>query len=326
MTFAPRVAVDTIGTAGRLLVTPHTDESEIRDWLDAAYGSPAELHAKLDQDTAIAMVDALDQATRVLTCEHPERLDASDYDFEAYLGLNVEYLDDWDSSILDWRPSGDLGREVTALAPDGAEISFSADAEGDGIVAHFRVELPDKEFGRKHFATASTADWPVIERYVPRDEWPEPMYVGQHGPNQRHPAPEVQAVIKAAETSRAAAFAESYRIILEWTRGEHLGDTIRNDGAVILEDWTHPIEDWNVRIAVIIENSLIEDSLDEDDIDNYDTPPDWLADLYDGFEVDPDDDDAPDTTEGTPFEEAEERLLAKAGLPDSIVLRVDGPW
>lgn len=77
---------------------------------------------------------------------------------------------------------------------------------------------------------------------------------------------------------------------------------------------------------MIIENSLIEDSLDEDDIDNYDTPPDWLADLYDGFEVDPDDDDAPDTTEGTPFEEAEERLLAKAGLPDSIVLRVDGPW
>lgn len=199
MTFAPRVAVDTIGTAGRLLVTPHTDESEIRDWLDAAYGSPAELHAKLDQDTAIAMVDALDQATRVLTCEHPERLDASDYDFEAYLGLNVEYLDDWDSSILDWRPSGDLGREVTALAPDGAEISFSADAEGDEVVAHFRVELPDKEFGRKHFATASTADWPVIERYVPRDEWPEPMYVGQHGPNQRHPAPEVQAVIKAAK-------------------------------------------------------------------------------------------------------------------------------
>ena len=36
MTFTPRVAVDTIGTAGRLLVTPHTDEGEIRDWLDAA--------------------------------------------------------------------------------------------------------------------------------------------------------------------------------------------------------------------------------------------------------------------------------------------------
>nr|WP_315503842.1 hypothetical protein [Actinomyces oris] len=314
MTFAPRVAVDTIGTAGRLLVTPHTDESEIRDWFDAAYGSPAELHAKLDEETAIAMVDALDQATRVLTCEHPERLDASDYDFEAYLGLNVEYLEDWDSSILDWRPSGSLGREVTALAPDGAEVSFSADAEGDEIIAHFRVELPEKELGRKHFATTSTADWPVIERYVPRDEWPEPMYVGQRGPNRRNPAPEVQAVIKAAEASRAESFAESYRIILEWRHSEHLRS-----------DWLHPdafiIEDWTVRISTVIE-----DGHDDDDPDNYDDPPEWLADLCDGFKVDPEDENPVDTTEGAPFEDAEERLLRKAGLPSSIVIRVDGPW
>lgn len=238
------------------------------------------------------------------------------YEFVAsYLGLSVEYLDDWDSSVFDWRPSGSLGREITATAPDGAEVSFSADAEGDEIVAHFRVELPDKEFGRKHFSTAAAADWPVIERYVPRDEWPEPMYVGQHGPNQRHSAPEVETVVDKAISDRAAAFAENYRVILEWTRGER----IRND-------WLHPdtviiIEDWTVRVSATIEAGC-----DENDFASYVEPPDWLADLYDGFEVDPDDDDAPDTTEGTPFEEAEERLLAKAGLPDSIVLRVDGPW
>ena len=315
MIFTPRVAVDTIGTAGRLLVTPRTDESEIRNWLDAAYGSPAELHTKLDEETAIAMVDALDQATRVLTCEHPERLDASDYDFEAYLGLNVEYLDDWDSDVFDWRPSGSLGREITAIAPDGAEVRFSADVEGDEITAHFIVELPEKELGRDHFSTASTADWPVIERYTPRDEWPICMWAGQHGPDQRHPAPEVQAVVDKAIRDRAAVFAENYRVILEWTRGER----IRND-------WLHPdtafiIEDWTARVSAIIE-----DGLDEDDINDYDTPPDWLADLYDGFEVDPEEEDAPDTTDGAPFEAAEERLLAKAGLPRSIVLRVDGPW
>lgn len=315
MTFMPRVAVDTIGTAGRLLVTPHTDESEIRDWLDAAYGSPAELHAKLDQDTATAMVNALDQAARVLTCEHPERLDASDYDFEAYLGLNVEYLDDWDSGAFNWRPSGSLGREITAIAPDGAEIKFSADVEGDEITAHFIVDLPEKEFGRKYFSTASTADWPVIERYVPRDEWPTCMWVGQHGPSQRNPAPEVQAVADKAVNDRAAAFAESYRVILEWTRGER----IRND-------WLHPdtvsiIEDWTVYVWKIVENGD-----DEKDFESYVEPPEWLADLSDGFKVDPEDENPIDTTDSEPYEEAEERLLRKAGLPRSIVLRVDGPW
>ena len=321
MTFTPRVAVDTIGTAGRLLITPHTDESEIRDWLDAAYGSPAELHAKLDQETATAMVNALDKATRVLTCEHPERLEASDYDFEAYLGLNVEYLEDWDSDAFNWRPSGNLGREITATAPDGAEISFSADDEGDEIIAHFRVELPEKELGRNHFSTASTADWPVIERYIPRDEWPEPMYVGQHGPYTGTPATEVQAVVDKAISDRAAAFAENHRIILEWERSEHLGDSVRADGAVIQEDWAHPIEDWTVRVSMVIE-----DGRDEKDFESYVEPPEWLADLSDGFQVDPEDENAPDTTEGAPYEEAEERLLAKACLPRSIVLRVDGPW
>jgi hypothetical protein len=315
MTFTPRVAVDTIGTAGRLLITPHTDENEIRDWLDAAYGSPAELHTKLDQETATAMVNALDKATRVLTCEHPERLEASDYDFEAYLGLNVEYLEDWDSDAFNWRPSGNLGREITATAPDGAEIRFSADVEGDEIIAHFRVELPEKELGRKHFATASTADWPVIERYVPRDEWPTCMWAGQHGPNQRHPAPEVQAVVDKAVNDRAAAFAESYRIILEWRHSEHL----RND-------WLHPntvfiVEEWTVYVWKVVEAGH-----DEKDFESYVEPPEWLADLSDGFQVDPQDEDAPDTTDFKPYDDAEKRLLRKAGLDRSIVLRVGGPW
>lgn len=315
MSATPKLITDTRGDAGHMLITPLTDEGEIRVWLYAAYGSPAELHAKLDEETAIAMVDALDQATRVLTCEHPERLDASDYDFEAYLGLNVEYLDDWDSDAFNWRPSGNLGREITATAPDGAEIRFSADVEGDDITAHFIVELPEKEFGRDHFSTANTNDWPVIERYTPRDEWPEPMYVGQHGPDQRHPAPEVQAVVDKAVSDRAAAFAESYRIILEWRHSEHL----RND-------WLHPntvfiVEEWTVYVY-----KIVEDGRDEDDVESYVKPPEWLADLSDGFQVDPQDEDAPDTTDFKPYDDAEKRLLCKAGLDRSIVLRVGGPW
>lgn len=312
MSATPMLITDTIGDSGRMLVTPYTEEAEVRSWLDAAYGSPAWLRANLDEETAAGMFEAIEAVVDITE----GRGTGESYEFVAsYLGLNVEYLDDWDSGAFNWRPSGSLGREITAIAPDGAEIKFSADAEGDEITAHFRVELPEKELGRKHFSTASTADWPVIERYVPRDEWPTCMWAGQHGPRTRTPAPEVQAVADKAVNDRAAAFAESYRVILEWTRGER----IRND-------WLHPdtvsiIEDWTVYVWKIVENGD-----DEKDFESYVEPPEWLADLSDGFKVDPEDENPIDTTDSEPYEEAEERLLAKAGLPRSIVLRVDGPW
>ena len=310
MSVTPMLITDTIGDAGHMLVTPYTEEAEVRSWLDAAYGSPAWRRSNLDEETAAGMIEAIEAVIDITE----GRSTGESYEFVAsYLGLQIEYLDEWDSDVFDWRPNGDLGREITATAPDGAEISFSADDEGDEIVAHFRVELPEKELGRNHFSTASTADWPVIERYIPRDEWPEPMYVGQHGPYTGTPATEVQAVVDKAISDRAAAFAENHRIILEWERSEHLGDSVRADGAVIQEDWAHPIEDWTVRVSMVIE-----DGRDEKDFESYVEPPDWLADLYDGFEVDPEDENAPDTTEGAPYEEAEERLLAKACLPRSI--------
>ena len=300
MSTTPMLITDTIGDAGRMLVTPHTAEAEVRSWLDAAYGSPAWLRANLDEETADGMFEAIEAVVDITE----GRGTGEQYEFVAsYLGLQIEYLDEWDSSVFDWRPSGGLGREITATAPDGAEISFSAKVWGDEITAHFIVELPEKEFGRKHFSTGSTADWPVIERYIPRDEWPSCMWAGQHGPIQRNPTPEVQAVVDKAVSDRAAAFADTYKIVLDWL------------------DWPYDVEEWEVKVS-----KVVEDGLDEDDIESYVEPPEWLADLSDGFEVDPEDEDAPDTTEGAPFEEAEERLLAKAGLPRSIVLRVDGPW
>ena len=314
----PMLITDTIGDAGRLLITPYTEEVEVRVWLEAAYGGPAWLRASLDEETAASMIEAIEA---VIDITDGRGTGAQREYVSSYLGLKIEDITEWDSSIFDWRSISGLGREIAAAAPDGAEVRFSADVEGDEITAHFIVEFPEKSCGRKCFSTASTADWPVIERYVPRDEWPDCMWVGSHGPKQRTPAPEVQAVVKAAETSRSKAFAESHRIILEWERSEHLGDTVRDDGAVIQEDWCYPIEDWIVRVSMVIE-----DGLDEDDDESYAEPPDWLADLSDGFEVDPEDENPIDTTVSDPYDEAEDRLLAKAGLSDSIVLRVDGPW
>ena len=281
----PKLITDTVGDAGHTLITPYTEEAEVRSWLDAAYGNHAWLRANLDEETAAGMIEAIEAVINITsghgTGEQREHV-------SSYLGLKIEDITEWDSGVFDWRPSGSLGREITATAPDGAEVSFSADAEGDEIIAHFRVELPEKEFGRKYFSTAATSDWPVIEKYVPRDEWPTCMWAGQRGPDQRTPAPQVQAVVDKAVNDRAAVFAETYKIVLECQRSEHLGNTFRV-------------------------SAIIEDGLDEDDIDSYIEPPEWLADLS-------------DTTEGAPYEEAEERLLAKAGLPRSIVLRVDGPW
>ena len=318
MSATPMLITDTRGDAGRLLVTPSTEEAEVRSWLCAAYGIPAWLRASLDEETAASMIEAIEA---VIDITDGRGTGAQREYVSSYLGLKIEDITEWDSSIFDWRSISGLGREIAAAAPDGAEVRFSADVEGDEITAHFIVEFPEKSCVRKCFSTASTADWPVIERYVPRDEWPDCMWAGSHGPKQRTPAPEVQAVVKAAETSRSKAFAESHRIILEWERSEHLGDTVRDDGAVIQEDWCYPIEDWIVRVSMVIE-----DGLDEDDDESYAEPPDWLADLSDGFEVDPEDENPIDTTVSDPYDEAEDRLLAKAGLSDSIVLRVDGPW
>ena len=318
MSVTPMLITDEIGDSGRMLVTPRTEEAEVRAWLESAYGTPAWLRAHLDEEAADGMFEAIEAVVDITE----GRGTGENYEFVAsYLGLQIEYLDKWDSSIFDWRPVVSLGREIAATAPDGAEIRFSAEVLGDDIVAHFRVELPKKEFGRKDFSTADTNDWPLIERYVPRNEWPACMWAGQYGPDQRTPAPEVQAVVKAAETSRSEVFADTYRIILEWERSEHLGDTVRDDGAVIQEDWCYPIEGWIVRVSMVVE-----DGLDENDDESYVEPPDWLADLSDGFEVDPEDENPIDTTVSDPYDEAEDRLLAKAGLPDSIVLRVNGPW
>ncbi|OMG23811.1 hypothetical protein BKH37_02895 [Actinomyces naeslundii] len=306
------LVTDTIGDAGRMLVTPYTEEMEVRRWLYAAYGSPPWLRANHEEETAAGMIEAIEAVVDITG----GRGTGEQYEFVAsYLGLQIEDITEWDSDVFDWRPSGSLGRQITATAPDGAEVNFSVEVWGDEIIAHFIVELPEKELGRKHFSTASTADWPVIERYTPRDEWPTCMWAGQHGPNQRHPAPEVQAVVDKAVNDRAAAFAESYRIILEWRHSEHL----RND-------WLHPntvfiVEEWTVYVY-----KIVEDGRNEDDVESYVEPPEWLADLSDGFQVDPQDEDAPDTTDFKPYDDAEKRLLRKAGLPDSIVLRVGGPW
>lgn len=51
-----------------------------------------------------------------------------------------------------------------------------------------------------HASTNRTQDWPEVERFIPRDEWPEEIYAGVRGPDVRTPD---EAVAKAVAEVRA---------------------------------------------------------------------------------------------------------------------------
>lgn len=52
-------------------------------------------------------------------------------------------------------------------------------------------------------STDNTQEWPLVERYIPRVEWPAEIWGGYHGPAERTPAPEVTAAVAqyVAETN-----------------------------------------------------------------------------------------------------------------------------
>lgn len=89
--FIVRTVTDTIGSAGSLTITADTTDDQVRDWLENAYGTPQQIRLDLDdEDEAEAMLSMIDLAVDTLTAERLELLDRSDYDFETYLGLDVE--------------------------------------------------------------------------------------------------------------------------------------------------------------------------------------------------------------------------------------------
>lgn len=52
-------------------------------------------------------------------------------------------------------------------------------------------------------STERTHEWPLVERYIPRVEWPAEIWGGYRGPAERTPAPEVAAAVAqyVAETN-----------------------------------------------------------------------------------------------------------------------------
>ena len=83
---------------------------------------------------------------------------------------------------------------------DRVEIGFYIDYADGEIDPSFTIN----ENG-DWYTTDSTEDWPAVEKYIPRSEWPEPMFIGQHGPKNRTPdkavADAVEAFMKKIEAA-----------------------------------------------------------------------------------------------------------------------------
>lgn len=113
--------------------------------------------------------------------------------------------------------------------PNWSEAVLAADvAEGvlaelfiryqDGVQVTLMVSGEDVHgvMGR-HASTDNSQDWPEVERFIPREEWPEEINAGVRGPSDREPDPAVlKAVAKAVkEWEEAEAEAEAYEAELE---------------------------------------------------------------------------------------------------------------
>lgn len=84
----------------------------------------------------------------------------------------------------------DLIADLSAEDEETITALFGAEIFDGEIDAEFVIQI-----GRESYSTNNSADWPMIEKFIPRSEWPEEMFAGQHGPKVRTPDAAVQKVI-----------------------------------------------------------------------------------------------------------------------------------
>ena len=81
---------------------------------------------------------------------------------------------------------------IADLSTDDETITalFGAEIFDGEVKAEFVIQI-----GRESYSTNNTRDWPMVETFIPRSEWPAEMFAGQHGPKVRTPDAAVQKVI-----------------------------------------------------------------------------------------------------------------------------------
>lgn len=109
---------------------------------------------------------------------------------------------------------GDLTPVIEAWVDEETLVQVYVEYR-DEVQCWITVSGPDVHgVMRGHASTQCTQDWPEVERFIPREEWPEWMYAGVRGPDVRTPD---EAVAKAVD-------ARATYLIREHTRDESLYD------------------------------------------------------------------------------------------------------
>lgn len=184
-----------------LLVTPYTTFPEVRDWL---------LMFRTDKRLSQKKVTAAERVAHALT--DPEQADQLDspvtQSLEEHLGIEVDDLREWDHNDLRWGHVDTSGATVmvTALAPDGAFVTFSAtpDTTENRLIGEISVELPET-MGRDCLTTNQPRHWDGVRRYLPSDRWPSfvpgSSQTGVESLDGRSTDPAIAEVVYLAETA-----------------------------------------------------------------------------------------------------------------------------
>lgn len=205
------------------------------------------------------------------------------------------------SSHYNWQkytgPYSDVTQSplLVAEASDGATIGFYIDTIEGRLNPSFLVTTPEGE----HFSTESTQDWDGVGKYVPREEWPEPMFVGQRGPKERHPDPAVTQAIVA------------------WRRDD------------ILDRYTPVTLDWQIPHPTCPERgpsretvtALVPDPEDPDQLIPWSVAANEQIDDSEQLDA-----DADPIENSEAYEQAEDRLLERLGLTRDDVSEIRTLW
>lgn len=90
---------------------------------------------------------------------------------------------------LQWTKPAIAGPVLESECEGGRVELWIEDREGQARPA-FIVHCQGRTF-----SSDDSADWPEVEKVIPRSQWPAPMYVGQRGPAARSPHPAVAQAV-----------------------------------------------------------------------------------------------------------------------------------
>lgn len=104
----------------------------------------------------------------------------------------------------EWMRRWDPKPTLIAEAADGARLEFYIKVTDGDVEAVFVVHTPSRDV----YSTESAQDWPMVEVYIPRAEWPEAMFAGKRHAGPRRPDSAIASAVQAEWDTCQALLAE----------------------------------------------------------------------------------------------------------------------